>query len=91
MGMLQREIYKKNEKTINMTNKETIERNIGLTFDFVNYLIDNPTVTDNLPENFKLEFVEKDFPNIEKKETVQTDTKISRKFVRVRNTFEVTK
>jgi len=47
-----------------MTKKESVRRNIGLTFDFVNYLIDNPAVTDKLPENFKLEFVEKDFPNI---------------------------
>ena len=74
-----------------MTNKETIERNLGLTFDFVNYLIDNPSVADNLPENFKLEFIEKDFPNIEKKEQSQSDAKITRKFVRVRNTFELTK
>ena len=74
-----------------MTNKETIERNIGLTFDFVNYLIDNSFVADNLPDNFKLEFIEKDFPNIEKKEHSQTDSKVKRKYVRVRNTFELTK
>lgn len=48
-----------------MTKKETIERNIGLTFDFVNYLIDNPNVAVNLPINFRLEFIEKDFTNIE--------------------------
>jgi hypothetical protein len=74
-----------------MTNKETIERNMGLTFDFVNYLMDNPTVVDNLPANFKLEFIEKDFPNIEKKDQSKTSSKIKRKFVRVRNTFELTK
>ena len=74
-----------------MTNKETIERNLGLTFDFVNYLIDNPSVTDSLPEDFKLEFIEKDFPNIEKKEQSQADSKVVRKFVRVRNAFELTK
>ena len=74
-----------------MTNKETIERNLGLTFDFVNYLIDNPSIADTLPENFKLEFIEKDFPNIEKKEQSQADSIVSRKFVRVRNTFELTK
>jgi len=74
-----------------MTNKETIERNIGLTFDFVNYLIDNPTDIGNLPENFKLEFVEKDFPNIEKKEPLHAGSNFSKKLVRVRNTFELTK
>lgn len=66
-----------------MTNKETVERNIGLTFDFVNHLIDNPTLAENLPDDFKLEFIEKDFPNIGKKEQVELDTKIKRKFVRV--------
>ena len=74
-----------------MTNKETIERNIGLTFDFVNYLIDNPSIADNLPNNFRLEFIEKDFTNMEKKGSSQVDSKIKRKFVRVRNTFELTK
>ena len=49
-----------------MTNKETIERNIGLTFDFVNRLIDNPEIIDTLPDNFKIDFIEEDFPNVEK-------------------------
>lgn len=74
-----------------MTNKETIERKIGLTFDFVNHLIDNPILAENLPDDFKLEFIEKDFPNIEKKEQVELDAKIKRKYVRVRNTFEISK
>jgi hypothetical protein len=69
-----------------MTNKETVERNIGLTFDFVNHLIDNPNLVQDLPEDFKLEFLEKDFPNLEKKE--EKELKIKRKYVRVRNSFE---
>lgn len=72
-----------------MTNKETIERNIGLTFDFVNHLIDNPVVIENLPNDFKVEFIEKDFPNIEKSEQSDLDPRIRRKYVRVRNTFEI--
>lgn len=74
-----------------MTNKETIERNIGLTFDFVGHLIDNPTVAESLPNNFNLEFIEKDFPNIEKKEQSATDLKAKRKYVRVKNSFEISK
>ena len=72
-----------------MTNKETVERNIGLTFDFVNHLIDNPTLAENLPDDFKLEFIEKDFPNIEKKGQSELEPKVKRKYVRVRNTFEI--
>jgi len=74
-----------------MTNKETIERNIGLTFDFVNHLMDNPTIAENLPADFKLEFIEKDFPNLEKKDHLETDSKVIRKLVRVRNSFEILK
>jgi hypothetical protein len=73
-----------------MTNKETVERNIGLTIDFVNHLIDNPSTVENLPDKFELEFIEKDFPNIEKQQSTDK-SKLNRKIVRVRNTFEITK
>jgi len=89
--MVQRTLCKKNEKTIKMTNKETIERNIGLTFDYVNYLMDHPSEVDNLPADFKIEFIEKDFPKIEKKEPAKQTSKVKRKYVRVRNSFEMTK
>jgi hypothetical protein len=72
-----------------MTNKETIERNIGLTFDFVNQLIDNPAQTDSLPDAFKLEFIEKDFPNSERKDLTKKESKTRKKLVRVRNTFDL--
>ena len=74
-----------------MTNKETVERNIGLTFDFVNHLIDHPVIAENLPAEFKLEFIEKDFPNLEKKDQLEPDSKVIRKLVRVRNSFEILK
>ena len=74
-----------------MTNKETVERNIDLTFDFANHLMVNPAIAENLSDNFKLEFIEKDFPNIEKKERSEPDSKVKRKFVRVKNSFELPK
>ncbi len=75
-----------------MTNKETVERNIGLTFDFVNHLIDEPNLVENLPGNFDLEFIEKDFPNVEKKhQDKKSKTKTNKKYVRVRNSFEFSK
>ena len=72
-----------------MTHKETIERNIGLTFDFVNYLIDNKEEIEKLPDNFKLEFIEKDFSKIEHKQTQTTTPTLQNKYVRVRNSFDV--
>jgi len=73
-----------------MTHKETVERNIGLTFDFVNYLIENKEEVNMLPDNFKLEFIEKDFTKIEQKQTqVVSNLNLQQKYVRVRNTFDV--
>jgi len=73
-----------------MTHKETVERNIGLTFDFVNYLIDNKEEVNKLPDNFNLEFVEKDFTKIEQKQTqIVSNLNLQQKYVRVKNTFDV--
>jgi hypothetical protein len=73
-----------------MTHKETVERNIGLTFDYVNYLIDNKEEVEKLPENFKLEFIEKDFPKIEhKQDQLPTSSIVNKKYVRVKNSFDV--
>jgi hypothetical protein len=51
-----------------MTHKETVTRNIGLTFDFVNCLLDSEAGIEKLPDNFNLEFSEKDFPKRERKQ-----------------------
>ncbi len=45
-----------------MTKKETVNRNIGLTFDFVREIIKNPSIINDLPETCEIEFIEKDFP-----------------------------
>ena len=73
-----------------MTQKETINRNIGLTFDFVNYLIENKEEVEKLPESFELEFLEKDFPKLELKHEKQSATpRLNKKQVRVKNSFDV--
>jgi len=77
-----------NKKEIIMTNKETIGRNIGLTFDFVNHLINNKSDLENLPDNFTIEFVEKDFPKLQRKQsTNQPMPNAKRKFVQIKNSF----
>jgi hypothetical protein len=86
--VVSRKIYQKAKKEINdMTNKETIERNIGLTFDFVNHLIDNKADLEKLPDNFIVEFVEKDFPKLQRKHTTNKAVHNTRKFVQVKNFF----
>ncbi|GHT64386.1 hypothetical protein AGMMS50239_22000 [Bacteroidia bacterium] len=73
-----------------MTHKETVVRNIGLTFDFVNYLLDNEAEIEKLPDNFKLEFKEKDFPTLERKQSAYTPIQgIEKRYARVKNTFEL--
>lgn len=66
-----------------MTNKEKINRNIGLTFDFAKYLIDNLEKVKGLPSSFELEFIERDFlvtPVLKGKK---------KKLVKVKNNFEL--
>jgi len=72
-----------------MTNKENVERNIGLTFDLVNHMIDNPDSLDKIPDNAAIQFVEKDFPAIEAVDSSKRKVQKSKK-VRVRNSFELT-
>lgn len=71
-----------------MTNKETIERNIGLTFDLVNHIIDSPDNLDKILDNTTIQFVEKDFPILESK-ALGKKKPGKRKQVRVRNSFEL--
>ena len=72
-----------------MTNKETVERNIGLTFDLVNHIIESPENLDKIPDNGTIQFVEKDFPIVESKVSGKKRLNKSKK-VRVRNSFELT-
>jgi len=72
-----------------MTNKEIVERNIGLTFDFVNYLIDNKSEIEKLPDNFHLKFIEKDFPKRQPFQKEGKKTFLQERYVRVKNSFVI--
>ena len=73
-----------------MTHKETVERNIGLTFDFVNHLIDNEIEVEKLPETFNLKFIEKDFSKHQNQQQENCRTApLQEQYVRVRNTFSM--
>ncbi len=45
-----------------MTRKEHTERNIGMTFDFIRYLIDHPEAIETISDGAELDFVDKDMP-----------------------------
>ena len=66
-----------------MTRREKINRNIGLTFDFLRQVVDKPEIINKIPDDSILEFVEKDFP------VTETPKKKSRrKYLRVTSQLE---
>jgi len=45
-----------------MTKKEIVEKNIGLTFDFLRYLVDNPKLIRRIPDKSEIVFIGKEDP-----------------------------
>jgi hypothetical protein len=70
-----------------MTNKEVVNRNLGLIFDFTKYLIDNQEIINKLPEKFEIDFSDKDFIKYEKNNKSIRPNK--EKLFRVKRTFEM--
>jgi len=67
-----------------MTNKEIVERNIGLTFDFLRQVMKNPSLLEKIPNGSVIEFVEKDFTKRESTTSVKPN-----KYLRVKSQFEL--
>lgn len=72
-----------------MTKKERMSRDIGLTFDFLRQVIDNPKILDKIPNGSTLEFVEKDFPQLEKATNQSKLKATKRKFLRVKSHLKI--
>lgn len=67
-----------------MTKKEYVERNIGITFDFVKHIVDHPELMDTIPDGAELDFIDKDIP-------LKTKEQLKKKRVmryKVQHTFE---
>jgi len=45
-----------------MKETEIVQRDIGLTFEFLRYVIDNPQILDKIPDNAELLFLCNEFP-----------------------------
>jgi len=41
-----------------MTNKEQIQRDMAIAFDFVEQIIDNPDILDKIPDNSMVTFLD---------------------------------
>jgi hypothetical protein len=67
-----------------MTNKETVNRNVGLSFDFLRQIVENPEIINKIENNSTIEFLQKDYPEREKENQVIAD-----KFIKVKRNFEL--
>jgi len=68
-----------------MTNKEQVQRDIAVAFDFIEQIIDNPELTDKIPEGSAINFIDE-----ENRKTEKLSVKIpQRKYVKVKRHFEV--
>ena len=65
-----------------MTKNEKINRNIGLSFDFLREIIKNPKLVDSINDGTNIEFIEKDFIVKDKKKIRKT------KYFKVKSIFE---
>jgi hypothetical protein len=68
-----------------MTNKEQIQRDMAVAFDFVEQIIERPDVIDKIPEGSVVIFLDEENKKAEKKMKANQ----SKKYVRVKRHFEV--
>ncbi len=68
-----------------MTNKEQIQRDIAVAFDFIEQIIENPDLTDKIPDGSVISFIDNQNKKIEKQATRLPSTK----YVKVKRHFEL--
>jgi len=68
-----------------MTNKEQIQRDLSVAFDFVEQIIDNPEMLDKIPDGSNITFLDDENVKPEKKLTKNTE----KKYVKVKRSFEL--
>jgi hypothetical protein len=68
-----------------MTNKEQIQRDMAVAFDFVEQIIENPGIIDKIPEGATVTFLDEENKKREKRE----EKNQSKKYVRVKRHFEI--
>ena len=67
-----------------MNKKEYIERNIGLTFDFLRQISSDPSILDSISDGAIIEFIDKDYSKTEYPQAVKPN-----RFIKVKNQFEL--
>ena len=68
-----------------MTNKEQIQRDMAVALDFIEQIIDNPGLTDKIPDGSAVTFVDQENTKTERR----TSLIRQKKYVKVKRHFEV--
>ncbi|MCX6327707.1 MAG: hypothetical protein NT144_13820 [Bacteroidia bacterium] len=68
-----------------MTNKEQIQRDIAIAFDFVEQIIDTPDILDKIPDGTSVTFL--DSENVKPEKLISRST--AKKYIKVKRHFEV--
>jgi hypothetical protein len=68
-----------------MTNKEQIQRDLTVAFDFIGQVLDEPELLDKIPEGSAITFLNETISKLEKK----TGKIPMKKYVKVKRHFEV--
>ena len=68
-----------------MTNREQIQRDIAVAFDFIAQIIDDPDLTEKIPDGSVVHFIDNENKKIEKHASLIS----SKKYVKVKRHFEL--
>jgi hypothetical protein len=68
-----------------MTNREQTQRDIAVAFDFIEQIVDNPDLTEKIPDGSAVSFIDNENKKIEK----QVSRIPSKKYVKVKRYFEL--
>ena len=70
-----------------MNEKDRVEHDISLTFDFLRYMVDHPDMIDGIPEDSEVEFVGSDI--VIKESGGKSDPKRKQTLIHTKRIFEV--
>ena len=68
-----------------MTNKEQIQRDMAIAFDFVEQIFDNPDILDKIPDGTSVTFLDNE--NVKLEKSIGKDS--GKKYVKVKRHFEI--
>lgn len=68
-----------------MTNREQTQRDIAVAFDFIEQIVDNPDLTEKIPDGSAVSFIDNENKKIEK----QASRIPSKKYVKVKRYFKL--